>query len=115
VLSVELEERIMKRTLPITVAFALLFLLTTALQAANWTGWITDENCGAKGANADHKSCALKCAGKGGKLVFYNNDDKKIYKLDDQDSAKKNIGHEVVVSGEATGDAIKVSSIAASK
>ena len=105
----------MKRTLPVTIAFLLVFIVAGALQAATWTGWITDENCGAKGANADHKSCALKCAGKGGKLVFYNNADKKIYKLDNQDAAKENIGHECVVSGDADGDSIKVSSIAASQ
>jgi hypothetical protein len=104
----------MKRTLPVAFALTLLFLLSTALQAANWTGWITDEKCAAKGANADHKSCAIKCAGKGGKLVFYNNSDQKIYQIDNQDAAKSNLGHEVVVSGEATGDAIKVSSITAS-
>ena len=109
----ELKERIMKRTLPITVAFVTAFILATTLQAASWTGWISDENCGAKGAKADHKSCALKCADKGAKLVFINNEDKKLYKLDKQDLAKENLGHEVVVNGEVDGDAIKVSSITA--
>lgn len=98
------------------VLFALLALTVAALAGAagtkgTWTGWVTDEHCGAKGANADHKACAEKCAGKGSKLVFYNNADKKIYGLDKQDVAKANLGHEVKVSGELEGKDIKVDSI----
>jgi hypothetical protein len=104
----------MKKTLPLAFALLLVFL-AASLQAGSWTGWITDEHCGEKGNNADHKACALKCAGKGNALVFYNNADKKIYKLDKQDLAKDNIGQEVVVKGDADGDAIKVSSITKSK
>ena len=104
----------MKRTLT-TLALVLIFLLAPALYAADWTGWITDAGCAEKGANAEHKSCALKCAGKGKALVFYNNADKKIYKLDKQDVAKQHVGAEVVVTGEADGDSIKVTSIAEAK
>jgi hypothetical protein len=94
----------------------MVFMAATALQAASWTGWITDEHCGAKGNNAEHKGCALKCAkDHNAALVFYNNADKKIYKLDKQDVAKAHIGSEVVVTGDADGDNIKVSSIEDSK
>ena len=96
--------------------FALMFLAASALQAASWTGWITDEHCGAKGNNADHKSCAMKCVkDHNAKLVFYNNGDQKIYKLDNQDLAMKNLGHEVTVSGDAADGAIKVSGIEEAK
>jgi hypothetical protein len=78
----------------------------------SWTGWITDEHCGAKGAKADHKGCAEQCISKGGKLVFYNTADQKIYSLDNQTLAKEHLGHEVKVTGEADGAAIKVASIA---
>ena len=81
----------------------------------SWTGWITDESCGASGAKAEHKDCAKRCADRGSKLVFYNTADKKIYTLDKQDVAKQHIGHEVKVTGEAEGNAIKVESIAAAK
>jgi len=104
----------MKRTMT-ALALVLAFLMAPALYAAEWTGWITDAGCGEKGANADHKACALKCAGKGKALVFYNSADKKIYKLDNQDLAKQHVGAEVVVTGEADGDAIKVASIAEKK
>ena len=98
------------------VLFALLTLTVAALAGAGtkgtWTGWVTDEHCGAKGASADHKACAEKCLKNGGKLVFYNTNDKKIYALDNQDLAKQHIGHEVKVTGEAEGKSIKVASIA---
>lgn len=99
-----------------TVVFLTLLSLTVALAASagtkgSWTGWVTDEHCGAKGASADHKACAEKCLKNGGKLVFYNTGDKKIYSLDNQDMAKANIGHEVKVTGEVDGKSIKVASI----
>lgn len=98
---------------------ALALLLTGALalpalaagQGGQWTGWVTDEHCGAKGANAAHKDCGLKCYNDGGKLVFYNNADKKLYKLDKQEVAKEHLGHEVTVNGTVTGDSIKVETI----
>ena len=95
----------------LALVMALVLLAAPALYAGSWTGWITDEHCAAKGNNAGHKGCALKCAEGGAKLVFYNNEDKKIYKLDKQDLAKEHIGHEVTVSGEAADGAIKVASI----
>ncbi|HEV7920279.1 MAG TPA: DUF5818 domain-containing protein [Thermoanaerobaculia bacterium] len=102
----------MKRTV---TAIVLSLLLAPGLYAGDWTGWITDSGCGVKGANAEHKGCAMKCAAKGQALVFYNDADKKLYKLDKQDLAKEHLGHAVKVSGEVAGDGIKVSSIAEAK
>jgi hypothetical protein len=102
----------MKKT--IIVLFTLLSLVAALAGAGTkgtWTGWVTDEHCGAKGASADHKACAEKCLERGGKLVFYNTEDKKIYSLDKQDVAKANIGQEVKVTGEVDGKAIRVDSI----
>jgi hypothetical protein len=102
----------MKKTSVVLIALlAISFLAPALAHAADWTGWVTDEHCGAKGANAAHKACAEKCMKGGSKLVFYNNADKKIYKLDNQDLAKQHLGHEVKVSGDLTGDSIKVASI----
>jgi len=103
-----------------TKTFAVLtlcaLLLTPALAlAGEWTGWITDDHCGAKGAKAEHKNCATKCLENGGKLVFYNAADQKLYNLDKQDVAKEHLGHEVKVSGEVEGDTIKVSGIEMTK
>ena len=86
--------------------------LASAGTKGSWTGWITDTHCGAKGATAEHKECALKCVAKGEKLAFYNSADKKLYSIDNQDLAKDNLGQEVTVTGEADGTDIKVESIA---
>jgi len=94
------------------LALTLLALPLAAGTKGSWTGWITDESCGAKGTKAEHKACAEKCIAKGQKLVFFNNADKKLYSLDKQDAAKENLGHEVKVTGEADGTAIKVETIA---
>lgn len=101
----------MKKSAIFVTLTVLALLLVPALQAATWTGWITDAACAAKGNNAEHKACALRCAGRGEKLVFYNNADQKIYALDKQDEAKAHLGYEVNVTGELDGDSIKVTSI----
>lgn len=98
------------------VVLALTALFLPALAAADsWTGWITDEHCGAKGAKAEHASCAKKCMDQGGKLVFFNSADQKLYSLDNQKLAEEHLGHEVVVTGTADGTSIKVESIAMPK
>ena len=91
----------MRKMTCLALSLALILSLGVSLSAAEgkWTGWITDSKCGAKGANAGHKECALKCAKSGEKLVFYNNDDQKLYALDNQELAKKHVGHEVTVQG----------------
>lgn len=105
----------MRKTLAICFAFALVVALlpltASAGDGGQWTGWITDESCGAKGANAEHKACALKCRERGEAFVFYNNADEKLYQLSDQEMAAENLGHEVTVHGELEGDTITVASI----
>lgn len=77
-----------------------------------WSGWITDSQCGAKGANSKHADCAKKCVDtKGATYVLYNTTSKKTYKLDDQTTAAEHAGHSVVVHGTADGDTIHVTSI----
>ena len=104
-----------KMTVVLFTLLSLVAMLASAGTKGTWTGWVTDEHCGAKGASADHKACAEKCLKNGGTLVFYNTEDKKIYSLDKQDMAKANIGQEVKVTGEADGKAIKVESISPAK
>jgi hypothetical protein len=78
------------------------------------TGWITDEWCGSKNANADGKSCALSCAKKGAALVLYS--EGKSYKLSDQKAAADNVGAEVEVTGTLASDGtIQVSGIASAR
>ena len=82
-----------------------------AEKSASWSGWITDENCGAKNANADGKACALKCAKNGAKLVLYVEGDKKLVGLDDQEEAMKHVGVPVTVTGTLQDGVIKVQKI----
>jgi hypothetical protein len=106
----------MKKThIVLLVLLALVMALAPYASAGtkgSWNGWITDDHCGAKGAKAGHEACAEKCMSKGAKLVLYNTTDQKLYSLDNQDLAKANLGHEVTVTGELDGTAIKVESIA---
>jgi hypothetical protein len=100
----------------VLIVLALAALLVPAFAAADsWTGWITDDQCGAKGAKADHASCAKKCLDGGSKLVFFNTADQKLYNLDNQKLAEEHLGHEVVVTGTAADGSIKVESISLPK
>jgi len=104
----------MKKALIVLAAIALLvpaFAAAHDHKTASWTGWVTDDSCGAKGANAEHASCTKKCVDGGGKLVFYNTADEKIYSLDNQKLAEEHVGYQVVVKGTAEGSSIKVESI----
>jgi len=103
------------KTLALTFAFVLTLAALAPVAAAEestWVGWITDEGCGAKGANAEHKACAMKCHKDGLAYVFYNNADETLYKVSDQEMAGDNLGYEVEVTGELDGDTIQVASIA---
>ena len=99
-------------SLSVVLAFSLAVMADRHLH----TGWITDKKCGAGGAKAEHKACALKCAEGGLPLVLYTPSDKKTYALDNQALAKEHLGHEVVVEGEADKEGnIKVKKIAEHK
>jgi hypothetical protein len=108
----------MRSKVAVLLSLVMVFAFSFALMADHHkhTGWITDAKCGANGAKAEHKQCALKCAEGGQKLVLYSTADMKTYALDNQALAKEHVGHEVVVEGEADEDGnITVKSIAASK
>ncbi len=83
----------------------------TTTGESSWTGWVTDTQCGAKGANANHADCAAKCVKeKGAKYALYNPKDQKTYILDPQDGAADHAAHHVKVSGTLDGDTIHVTS-----
>ena len=96
-----------------TISAATLFAAAMTMAAdGSWTGWISDSQCGVKGANAKAGECTTKCVKEhGAKYVFVNDADKKIYAIDDQDKVAAHAGHHVTVKGTASGDAIKLSSI----
>lgn len=96
-----------------TLMAATLFAAAMAMAADNsWTGWISDSQCGAKGANAKAGECTKKCVKEhGAKYVFVNDADHKVYAIDAQDKVADHAGHHVTVKGTAEGDSIKLESI----
>ena len=100
-------------------AVAALALCSAAFAMAadgTWTGYISDSECGAKGANEKHTACAAKCVKEhGAKYVFVNDADKKVYAIDDQDKVAAHAGHHVTVKGSVDGDNLKLAGISMAK
>jgi hypothetical protein len=96
-----------------TITAATLFATAMTMAAdGSWTGWISDSQCGVKGANAKAGECTTKCVKEhGAKYVFVNDADKKIYVVDAQDKVAPHAGHHVTVKGSVEGDSLKLSSI----
>ena len=96
-------------------AMALVAAASFALAAAepgSWKGWVTDSNCGAKGANAGHASCAIKCVKeKGASWALWDPTAKKLYILEHASDAEKMAAQEVTVHGTLEGDKIEVTSM----
>ena len=91
----------MRRILALAAVAA--FLAAPAFAEAvkgEWTGYITDTHCGAKGASKDHSAgCVEKCMKAGSKAQILNEADKAIYDLDSFDKVKSLMGHRVKVTG----------------
>jgi hypothetical protein len=84
----------------------------------SWTGFVTDTDCGAKGAKAEHAACAAKCVKEhGAKYALYTPADKQVWVLSNQDEAAKMAGQEVTVKGKADKEkmSIEVASMEAAK
>ena len=92
--------------------FLVVFALSAmVLYAGEWTGYISDSKCAAKGEKADHAGCAKSCISRGASAVLVAQG--KVYSLDNQEEAKKLAGEKVLVKGTASDDgtSIKVESI----
>ncbi|HEV2495245.1 MAG TPA: hypothetical protein VG204_19475 [Terriglobia bacterium] len=104
----------MKKLVKMLAITAVMFLaISVSAKSESWTGWISDSGCGAKGASAEHKACALKCVKGGAKYVFVNSATKDVLPIHNQDAVKEdNVGMEVKVTGSLTDDkSIHVESI----
>lgn len=90
---------------------ALFFFVAGLSFAETVTGWVTDAACGSKGRfGAEHKACAQKCAAKGQALVLVT-DDKKVYKVHNQDAVKDKVGEKVTADGKVDGDSIHIDTV----
>ncbi|HKW64483.1 MAG TPA: hypothetical protein VJN89_18165 [Candidatus Acidoferrum sp.] len=96
-----------------TAIAATLFAGTLALAAdSSMTGWISDSQCGVKGANEKAGECTTKCVKEhGAKYVFVNDADKKVYVVDAQDKVAAHAGHHVTVKGTVDGETLKLATI----
>src|SRR3979490_3567237 len=75
-------------------------------------GYISDSQCGVKGANDKAGECTTKCVKEhGAKYVFVDDADKKVYVIDAQDKVAAHAGHHVTVKGTVDGDTLKLSSV----
>jgi hypothetical protein len=106
----------MKKVL--AICLALFFLLALSAMAfddmgksATVKGWVVDDKCGAKGANAGAEACTKKCLAAGAKMVVVTDGDQKIVNIDNPDALKGHEGHHVAVTGTMKGDAIHVDSV----
>jgi len=82
----------------------LLFTLAgwSAAKDQSYSGWISDDKCGVKGANAGHATCAKKCVENGEKPVLVADGSQKVMAIDNPDAVKDQIGQHVKVSGTTT-------------
>jgi len=98
----------MKKTLTMFVIFA------ASSFAAEITGFIGDSMCGAKhkAAAAGDASCATTCVKKGDKAVLVTSEG-KVYTIDDagQKTVASFVGKTATITGDVSGDSIKVASI----
>jgi len=73
----------------------------------SWTGWISDSQCGVKGANdkAGTAECTTKCVKEhGAKYVFVNDADKKSLRIGRAGQGSRARRHHVTVKGSVDGE-----------
>ena len=106
----------MKTRFAVLPPLALLAVSIACAAEHSWTGWITDDICGAKTAGEGNAECASRCVKEhGAKYVFVNEADKKLYAVDAQDKVAPHAGHHVVVKGTMEGDKLKLTGIEMAK
>jgi hypothetical protein len=103
----------MKKVFSACLMFCMIFVMAgmSAAESSTVNGWVSDSNCGAKGAKEGHEACTKKCADKGAKLVVVTDKDQKVLSVDNPDVLKGHEGHHIAVTGTVTGDSIHVDSM----
>jgi hypothetical protein len=106
----------MRKVLLICIAVCFLlaftaFALDDMGKSATVNGWVADDKCGAKGANAGAEACTKKCLAAGAKMVIVTDKDQKILMVDNPDALKGHEGHHIAATGSVKGDSIHVDSM----
>ena len=108
----------MKRLLVISTMLCLVLALSAPVWAGDdmgksqtVNGWVSDSQCGVKGAKDGSAECTKKCVEKGAKLVVVTDGDQKILMVQNPDALKGHEGHHVAVTGHVKGDSVHVESV----
>ncbi|MGH9558252.1 MAG: hypothetical protein ACRD30_03365 [Bryobacteraceae bacterium] len=93
-------------------AVVMFALMSMSSFAAQLTGTISEEHCGAKHADASEASiaCVQKCV-KGGSAPVFVTSDNKILKISNTSKVMNVLGHKVTVNGKVSGDTLTVKSV----
>jgi hypothetical protein len=97
----------MKKSLTL-VALAAAFSL--GAMAADFSGYVIDQNCATKPAMKGNVDCANKCI-KGGSPAVLLTDDGKVYKIADQAKVVDLAGKKVTITGKLKDDTITVAKV----
>ena len=105
----------MRKVLVVLLAVTFVFALSAMAfddmgKSMTVNGWVADDKCGAKGANAGAEACTKKCLGAGAKMVIVTDKDSKVLMVDNPDALEAHVGHHVAVTGHVMGDNIHVES-----
>jgi hypothetical protein len=106
----------MRKVFVLCLAICFVFALTAMAfddmgKSATVKGWVSDDKCGAKGANDKAAACTKKCLAAGAKMVIVTDKDQKILMVDNPDALKGHEGHHISASGTVKGDSIHVDSM----
>jgi hypothetical protein len=78
--------------------------------AAEFKGFVEDQNCASKAAMKDNAQCAQKCI-KGGSPAVLVGEDGTVYKIANQDKITSHAGEKVTVTGDLKGDTITIADV----
>ena len=96
----------------LTILAAFVGGMAISAMAADWSGYIVDQNCASKKEMLGNEQCAQSCIKRGSPAVLVT-DDGKVYKIADQDKVKDSAGKKVTLTGTMKGEAISVDSVKA--
>jgi hypothetical protein len=105
----------MKKIIVICLAFCFVLALSAMAfddmgKSMTVNGWVSDDKCGAKGANDKAEACTKKCLAAGAHMVIVTDKDQKVLMVDNPDALKGHEGHHIAVMGSVKGDSIHVDS-----
>ena len=105
----------MRKVFVLCLAICFVFTLTAMAfddmgKSTTVNGWVSDDKCGAKGANAGAEACTKKCLAAGAKMVIVTDKEQKILAVENPDALKGHEGHHIAATGHVSGDSIHVES-----